>query len=200
MPPIYRHVVPNVPAWTAGNGSPCYRGDKPSCQKQMEFRATWSGDVATPYGTITGAEINAAIGAADWSDHPFVYGSEDMNTMATPGVSAYNEYPIRVADFGSKEIDLTFYVGLLWAADKNYWQWVIEMRRLHAYIDPSYFTVCTTTNVGRFESSATTQKVRLGNGTVLNYKGMIYPETDPDLVWRNTACSGCSITLSAQYA
>ncbi len=45
MPLIHRHVIPNAPAWTAGNDAIVFRDGKPSHQAAMDFFVEWSGDV-----------------------------------------------------------------------------------------------------------------------------------------------------------
>ena len=47
MPIIYRHVVPNIPSLTAGNGMPCYdpQSGKPVYQAVPQFRMRFGGSL-----------------------------------------------------------------------------------------------------------------------------------------------------------
>ena len=206
MPPIYRHIVPNIPALTADNGKPCYRAGAPSCQRKMRGSVVWYGDpdytAYTLYPmTVTAAEINSAISAAvaaNPGDDEFFYG------VAGPTFGDYDyHYPS-----ASKRIKIDISVDLVY--DATGWFWQADLKYFNAerpqyperqppydfWVGP---TICVSSHVGAFQSAHMDAAFRLGNGIRLDFVGLSSPWTEVN-TWRNTALNGCYLYVSAQWA
>ena len=204
MPPIRRHIVPNIPALAVGDGKPCYRGGAPSCQRLMLGAVEWhgnpdySGYVSYPM-TLTGAEINEALSAAGtgstfyYAQSLWYFGDDSYHVLASQ----------------TKRIRLNGQVSLVY--DATGWKWRAEIddfqaqRPQYPEDQPPYEywvgpQVCSDpAHIGIFESAHMDAAFRLGNGIRLDFVGLDEPWTNAN-IWRNTAFNGCWLMVSAQWA
>lgn len=214
MPPIYRHVVPNVPAWTAGNGKPIYRGNAPSYRRDMVFSASWSGVVSLagygfgskgppPDPTITSAEMNSLLQSVPFAARPFVYG-DGVNWFRPEYVEYYRPSTMTFLDVPGKRIGISLSIGLVWSASLAYWQWAATPYLMSArlyYPDGDWVHVTVSSvAVGMpwFRSPTLTTTIRAGNGRTLNIDG--WDGLDPADHWRASSMIGCSLEIRTHYA
>jgi len=102
MPLVYRNVVPNVPALTAGNDRLCHSPNgRLVYSRAPVFSATWNGDI----DLRTYVAEMAARGLH--TDHSGIISATDIN--ATIGVlrrgRAYGEMPVRGYAVGGQTVD-----------------------------------------------------------------------------------------------
>ena len=160
MPPLFRHVVPNVPAWTAGNGKIVYRGGVPSCQKLMKFSMEWGGNLNfAPWAayewegadepdwldlTVSAAEINTALAAFGFADdktyynttYPFtISGVDVMPNVYFDNRQLVDNYAFQRGGATTKQLRASpmLLVGIDWDAANQFWRWEARIYRMRMW-------------------------------------------------------------------
>lgn len=215
MPMLYRHVVPNVPALTAGNGAPVYRGNAPSYQRAPTFSAQWSGDIdlsafadelraqgfsfngATSY---TAAQITAAASIAA---NVLAYGQMPVYQYTLEGVStsaiSVCEVDIEILDAdGYYLVNAQLGVCIQWDANFAGWRWFVDPESLlRAWLVDDdggrhAATLISPQHQATYAQALKTTDIRAGNGQTIPFVSC-----DTSDAWRLPALTGTSLIITA---
>ena len=236
MPILHRHVVPNVPALTAGNDAIVFRNGAPSHQRKMKFSLAWGGDlgiaewIAQDHPSIVGwrdptmsaDDMNDFLARADFTkaDDEYFYNGPDEKILndSVEFAPAYfrrenldSHYEFANGANVTKDVAaFELWAGLEWEAANQDWKWVAKLYQLTLgfyWDDPPYASQragclfrfrADGSSYALYESAATTQKLRAGNGVVMNFAGVHNPNARSQ--WAADVLAGTYLTISAQYA
>lgn len=213
MPPIYRQIVPNIPALTVGNGKPCYRGNAPSYQRLMQYSISWLGNVPNAGDkqiSRTEAEMNSLINTPNayttiydtryYSSTPGFPSTDPSNYQDQLGHEWYYKgLFLRANGEGYTTLSMNIMVGLEWDAGLSYWQWFAVVYNFLAWDDPQTSMSLDGPNGSTasavFRAQASDSTLRVGNGIAMPFSAVQGSpfSNHPDF-------HNCSVVISAQYA
>ena len=159
MPPVFRHVVPNVPAFTAGNGKPCYDPDEGvpvyRAESKIWIEPTWNPDICNdsawfaeigPYcdpswftrwagAAPTVAQITAwaQTDPATGAKPTFFYNAPSHSLagwMHYASTGGAKDFPAASSGWSVRIAPVTVVYELLWDAANAFWQWRVRMTAL----------------------------------------------------------------------
>ena len=194
MPILHRNIGATGHAWAADNGKIVFRSTAPSHQLLMRFTVELVGDIdLTPlfqagrlYEDYTVADVRSPVFPADsinphladrdanWTD--MYYNQAEYDDMYMHFSNTWDE-----RDSGGNIVrrwqNIYFDGGIVWGADSWRWSFRLQLTPLligtsGSMMNPRSILFPGGTAYALYESSASTQDIRVGGGLALAFQGI----------------------------
>ena len=194
MPILHRNIGATGHAWAADNGKIVFRSTAPSHQLLMRFTVELVGDIdLTPlfqdgrlYENYTVTDVRSPVFPADslnsrlanrdrnWTE--MYYNQAEYHNMYMRYSNTWDEY-----DSGGNRVrrwqNPYFEGGIVWGADSWHWSFRFQLTPIlisthGGTINPMGILFPGGTAYALYESSASTQDIRVGGGLALAFQGI----------------------------